>query len=402
MRIGFICDFDLTFLMDCMKLSSKIRSFFKDRILGTQDRRFNIKSIILHNILESIPVGLLVINPGGEIVTSNDAASEILGYACRMFEGKGWGDLFLEDLRNQAFNQIILDVIEEKKVNLHRRVPYVQPSGKTLQLSITGSFLREDEQIAGIVLILHDVTELQLLHDREKQVLREKHRLERERAEGLTRLAMAIAHQIRNPIMSIGGFAMRILSKIDENSTIAVYLKNILSDAERLEAIVRVVSEYTRMPTAEPVQVSISDIFEKEVDRFQAKAAELSKRVTWSLKLSVAEFAVDPVLFRRAVYEVLLNTLEFLKNDEGSVTIFLIKERNGLLLEIVDNGAGISEKDLPYVFDPFFTTKAVGVGMGLCLVRRIIGEHGGDVRIDSEPGKGTKVIMRFPDQVPRP
>ncbi len=347
-------------------------------------------------------MGLLVINPDGEIVTSNNAASGILGYACRMFEGKGWGDLFLEDSRNQAFNQVILDVIAEKKVNLHRRVPYVQPGGKTLQLSITGSFLRENEQIAGIVVILHDVTEIQLLHDREKQVLREKHRLERERAEGLTLLATAVAHQIRNPVMSIGGFAMRILNKMDENSSIAVYLKNILSDAERLEAIVRVVSEYTRIPAAKPVQVSIADILEKEMAQLQAKAAELSMRVTWSLALSVVEFAVDPALFRRAIYEVLLNAMEFSKGNEVSVTIFLSEGQNGLLMEIVDNGAGISEKDMPYVFDPFFTTKAVGVGMGLCLVKRIVGEHGGDVRIDSEPGKGTKVIMGFPDQAPVP
>ena len=347
-------------------------------------------------------MGLLVINPGGEIVTSNDAASGILGYACRMFESKGWGELFLEDSRNQAFNQVILDVINEKKVNLHRRVPYVQPSGKTLQLSITGSYLRENEQIAGIVVIFHDVTELQLLHEREKQVLREKHRLERERAEGLTRLATAVAHQIRNPVMSIGGFAMRILNKTDENSSIAVYLKNILSDAERLEAIVRVVSEYTRIPAAKPVQVSISAILEKEMAQLQAKATELSMRVTWSLALSVVEFPVDPVLFRRAICEVLLNAMEFLKSDEGSVEIFLLEEKKDLLLEIVDNGVGISEKDMPYVFDPFFTTKAVGVGMGLCLVRRIIGEHGGDVRIVSNLGKGTKVIMRFPDQAPVP
>jgi len=347
-------------------------------------------------------VGLLVINPDGEIVTSNDAASGILGYACRTFEGRAWGELFLEGSGNQAFNQVILDVIKEKKVNLHRRVPYVQPGGKTLQLSITGSFLREDDQIAGVVLILHDVTELQLLHDREKQVLREKHRMERERAEGLTQLAMAIAHQIRNPVMSIGGFAMRILNKIDGNSLIAAYLKNILSDAERLEAIVRVVSEYTRIPTAQPVRVSVSDILEREMVQLQAKAAELSKRVTWSLEFSAVEFVVDPVLFRRVLYEVLLNAVEFLKGDEGSVTIFLSEEKNGLLMEVVDNGVGIAEKDMPYVFDPFFTTKAVGVGMGLCFARRIISEHGGNVRIDSEPGKGTQVIMRFPDQMPRP
>ena len=116
----------------------------------------------------------------------------------------------------------------------------------------------------------------------------------------------------------------------------------------------------------------------------------------------MVEFAVDPALFRRAIYEVLLNALEFSKGNEGSVTIFLSEAQNGLLMEIVDDGVGILEKDMPYVFDPFFTTKAVGVGMGLCLVRRIIGEHGGDVRIDSAPGKGTKVIMRLPDQFPGP
>ncbi len=356
-----------------------------------------MKQIILNNILESIPVGLLVISPDGEIVTSNDAASHILGYSCRMFEGKGWGDLFLEDLRNQAFNQVILDVIEEKKVNLHRRVPYAQPGGKRLQLSITGSFLHEDEQIAGIVLIFHDVTELQTLHDREKRVLKEKHRLERERAESLMRLAMAISHQIRNPIMSIGGFARRTLSKIGESASIAPYLKNILSDAERLESIVKVVNEYTRITTAEPVNISVSEIIEAEVSRLRIKSMELSKRVNWSLNFSEVAFPVDPALLRRAIYEVLLNAMEFLNGDEGSVKIFMTEKNNGLLMEIVDDGIGISGSDLPYVFDPFFTTKAVGVGMGLCLVRRIVGEHGGDVGIDSKPGKGAKVVMRIPD-----
>ena len=369
-------------------------------VAGPDNSYADMKPIILNNILESIPVGLLVINPDGEIVTSNDAASEILGYSCRMFEGKGWGDLFLEDSRNEAFNQVILDVIQEKKVNLHRRVSYVQPKGDCLQLSVTGSFLHEDEQIAGIVLILHDVTELQMLHDREKRVLEEKHRLERERAEGLMRLAMAISHQIRNPIMSIGGFAKRTIDKIGETASVVPYLKNILSDAERLEAIVKVVNEYTRIAAVEPVKVSLSAMIEEEVSRLQTKTVELSKRVDWSLNFPAVAFPVDPTLFRRAIYEVLLNALEFLEGDEGSVRIFLSEKQNGLLVEIVDNGIGISGNDLPYVFDPFFTTKAVGVGMGLCLVRRIIGEHGGDVRIDSKPGKGTSVIMKLPDHLP--
>ncbi len=362
---------------------------------------FLVKSVILNNIVESIPVGLLVIDAEGEIVTSNDAASEILGYACRLFEGKGWGDLFLEDARNGPFNQVILDLIQNKAVNLHRRVPYFQPDGRRLQLSVTGSFLREGPQIAGIVLILHDVTEIQRLHDREKRVLKEKHRLERERAEGLMRLAMAIAHQIRNPVMSIGGFAARILRKIGENETLAGYLRSILSDAKRLETIVKVVGDYTRISGAKPENVTLAGLIEGEVFRLRKKACELSKQIECKMALSNVQFSVDPALFSRAVHEVLLNALEFQNKDRGTVRIILLKEPSGLMLEIVDDGMGISEKDMPYVFDPFFTTKAVGVGMGLCLVRRIIREHGGEVQIDSQAGKGATVVMKLPDKVPQ-
>ena len=159
-------------------------------------------------------------------------------------------------------------------------------------------------------------------------------------------------------------------------------------------------SDYTRIPEAVLVKVSLPEIFENEMAPLRGKASELSKVVVWSLKLEAAEFAVDPALFSRAIYEVLLNALEFFRGGEGSVAIFVLEDRNGLVVEIADNGIGIRETDMPYVFDPFFTTKAVGVGMGLCRVRRIIGEHGGDVRIDSEPGKGVSVIMRIPHRVP--
>ncbi len=96
------------------------------------DYRMKIKSIVIQNILESVPVGLLVIDPQGEIVTTNRAASEIL-------KGKGWGELFFDNDHNIDFNQVILDVIQEKRVNLHRSVNYSGPTGETLRLSMTTS-----------------------------------------------------------------------------------------------------------------------------------------------------------------------------------------------------------------------------------------------------------------------
>ena len=86
-----------------------------------------IKTIVIQNILESIPVGLLVINSEGEIVTANRAASQILGYTRETLNGKGWGDLFISDMDNLDFNQVFLDVIQERQVNLCRNVNYVDP-----------------------------------------------------------------------------------------------------------------------------------------------------------------------------------------------------------------------------------------------------------------------------------
>lgn len=356
-----------------------------------------IKSVILNNILESIPEGLLVINPDGEIVTSNQAASVILGYACSAFEGKGWGDLFLEDLRNQDFNQVLLDVIQEKKEHLHRRVHYFHPRGDRLELSITGSFLKENGEIAGIVLILHDVTELTRLHEREKRILEERHRFERERAKGLAHLSLAISHQIRNPVMSIGGFAVRALGKLPENSPLTPYLKNIVQDAERLESIVKAVHDVAQISSAEPVWVSPGEILEAQKLRLVEKAAFLQKTFSCAMEIEDIEFKLDPRLFSRAVFEVLLNALEFFKGNEGDIRMRLSKESEGLFLEISDNGIGIAESDIPFVFDPFFTTKAVGVGMGLCRVKRIVNEHGGEVRVQSQRGEGARVVIRIPE-----
>jgi len=209
-----------------------------------------IKSIVIQNILESVPVGLLVIDPKGEIVTTNRAASEILGYSSEMLKGKGWGELFFDNDQNIDFNQVILDVIQEKRVNLHRSVNYSRPTGETLRLSITTSFLKENEEVAGIVVLMDDITEIDRVRRRERAILEEKNRIQRQRAEGLQKLSLAVAHQIRNPVTSIGGFSMRILKTLDENNPSTDYVHNILTGTKRLEDIVKAVNDYADLSPA--------------------------------------------------------------------------------------------------------------------------------------------------------
>jgi len=355
-----------------------------------------IKSIVIQNILESVPVGLLVIDPKGEIVTTNRAASEILGYSSEMLKGKGWGELFFDNDQNIDFNQVILDVIQEKRVNLHRSVNYSRPTGETLRLSITTSFLKENEEVAGIVVLMDDITEIDRVRRRERAILEEKNRIQRQRAEGLQKLSLAVAHQIRNPVTSIGGFSMRILKTLDENNPSTDYVHNILTGTKRLEDIVKAVSDYADLSPVVPAEVLISDILEKARVRFDQEAIGLSKKVDWSIRVEPIEVEVDPELFSKALNEILSNSLESFRGGEGSIAIAVFEDVNNLRVEITDNGAGVSEEDIPYIFDPFFTTKAVGVGMGLCKAQRIIAEHKGEISVESSPGKGTKVTIKLP------
>ena len=343
-----------------------------------------------------MPIGLLVIDSQGEIVTINRAACEILGYTSDTFRGKGWGEIFFEADKNVEFNQVIIEVILEKQVNLHRDVSYIRPTGETLRLSINTSFLQENDEIVGLVVLLDDVTELHELHEREKAILEEKNLAQRERTESLKKLALAVAHQIRNPVTSIGGFAARLLNKSDKKGGNAVYLRNILSGTKRLEAIVQGVMDYTEISPDSPVKVPISGVLGKAQARLTEKAIELSKQVNWNVKIEPIEVLIDPELFAQALDEILLNCVEAFTGDHGTVDIIAFRNGNGTYIEISGTGTGISEQDMPYIFDPFFTTKAVGVGMGLCKAQRIITEHKGDLTVSSSPGKGTKVTVHLP------
>jgi len=356
-----------------------------------------IGSIVIQNILECVPVGLLVINPQGEIVVTNRAASKILGYSQAEFRGRGWGDLFFDNDKNTDFNQVFLDVIQEKRVDLRRRVKYARKTGEILILSITTSFLKEGEDVAGIVVLIDDVTEIDRVRRHEKEALEEKNRIQQQRVKSLQKLSLAVAHQIRNPITSIGGFSMRILKMLNKGDPSTRYVKNILTGTRRLEAIVRAVSEYANLLPASPTRVFIPDLIEKTRMGVDQKATGLSKKVNWNIQVEPIEVEVDPKLFLEALAQVFLNSLEAFEGNNGTIAVRGF-DKECLIVEVVDDGVGIAEKDIPYIFDPFFTTKAVGVGMGLCNAQKIISEHKGTITIESIPGKGAKVTIRVPIQ----
>ena len=355
-----------------------------------------MKKVIVQNILESMSIGLIVVDAEGEIVATNPAASSILGYEQKEIRSKRWAELFLERQENEAFNQILIDVVMGERTGMHQEVPYFTPNGQRLQLSITSSFLHDRQKIVGLVMLIDDITELYRLHQEEKRALEERNRLQHERAVSLNHFAMSVAHQIRNPLMSLGGFLNRIFKNIDQQEPHAAYIVPIMNGMKRLEAIVTAVEEYTSISRLEKTPVLLGEIVDQVRLDLDMKAAALNKRIGWSIQLSANDVSLDYSLFAQALTELLVNALESFTGEEGRIEIVAERERQHLMIEIRDSGAGIKEEYQPFIFDPFFTTKAAGIGMGLSKVKRIIAEQNGEIQVQSSQGSGTKVNIRLP------
>lgn len=379
----------------------------------------DVSRILIDTVLSSLPVGLLVLGPRGEVLTANTALSDILGYPHDEIVQKGWAGLFLDDASHDELTQALLDVVQQRQVHHKRHVRYRTPRGEVRFLEVVSSVLLE--QAGGLVVIFQDNTLLEQAHANEKKALEENRRLEHLRVESLNRLAMSIAHQIRNPVMTIGGFADLAQRHADDHHKTLGYLNMVMDAAKRLEAMADAVRDYAGIGPPQTRRVLVRDLVVSAMAVLEHTAAQHGSRICWDTKLADIELLVDAGQLRRALDAVLENALEAslegvapsfqnisqdasgngggVTADDPAIPITVSCDRkNGtVVLRIQDHGRGIAAPDLPHVCEPFFTTKAVGAGMGLSLAERILQEHQGRLDMTSTPGQGTTVSLVLPD-----
>ncbi len=216
-----------------------------------------------------------------------------------------------------------------------------------------------------------------------------------ERLAALGELSKGVAHTVRNPVMSIGGFARRLKKKIPLVDSANSYVDLILEETERLEKIVKDVGEYTSMPEPVIKQVKVSALLHSALEDWKDKESSENIKIEVKLLPEDPVVSVDMGLMANALTHLLQNAHESMSGG-GTITISIYREDKWMVISVRDNGSGISPVDLPLVFDPFFTKKTYGSGLGLTAVNRIVSGHRGDVKIFSAPGAGTEVKIYFP------
>jgi two-component system NtrC family sensor kinase len=342
-------------------------------------------------LFESAPVGIYTIDDQGKFTELNPAAEIMFGRSAAELIGRHFSEVVApEDLdaARALTRQLYVDGLDMCEGDLH----IVRPDGQRRLLHLGVSPIRAGEVVRGAHGLVRDATE-------ERARDRYMHRAEQLATMGT--LLSGVAHELNNPLNSIRNFAQLMLldRRPDEDREA---LEIVMAEADRAAKIVadlRTIARQTRDDSdREPV----------DVNEIVKHVLQLRRYTLGTNNISVVErLAPDlpPVWANRgeleqAVLNMVLNAEEALAARRGRRRIEIRTRQvpSGVQLQLEDSGPGIPEEHLERVFDPFWTTKAPGegTGLGLSLVYRIVTDHGGDVRVRSEPGSGAVFTVLLP------
>lgn len=342
-------------------------------------------------LLDRIQVAFLLTDVHSKVLYVNRKTERLFGYGKEELEGQRMRVLFLEE--DQIYflpNIVYLTLYKE---GFDGEALLRQKDGSKIFVHLfTASFREEGEVFLAF--------SFQEIHHLKKL---EKDRLEAERWAGVGKMVEEIAHQIRNPIVSIGGYTKRLAKEIKPSKKAGGYLDRILQETGRLETIIKRVEDYVNIPNPAYHRESLREVVESALQQFSGEVRQ--KDVSVSLQtgrfIDGGYLFIDKGLMVNALCHLLRNSLETLdpaktRSRAKIIKVALLEEGETFGVSVSDRGEGIPRRNLDLIFEPFFSTRPDHVGLGLTFVKRVMEEHGGKIRVESHRGKGTTMTLTFP------
>ena len=272
-------------------------------------------------------------------------------------------------------------------------------------------FLNSEDKPYQYVAIRHDITQRKLA---EEQVLQQAAELQRAaQLSFVGELAAGLAHEIKNPLAGIQGGVDILIRRRDKNDPEREALEGMRHEVERIDNTVRALLDRARPRLVSIRAVSLTEIVGRAVNLARAqlsKAAASGSHVNIEFEPpgDLMTIHIDPAQIEDAVLNLIINAIEASDGD-GEVNVRIARSgedrsedsEDETIVEVSDNGRGISEEDIHRIFNPFFTTRPGGTGLGLPAVRRIARVHGGDVEVKSSLGEGSTFTLRLPSHRPQ-
>jgi two-component system sensor histidine kinase HydH len=243
----------------------------------------------------------------------------------------------------------------------------------------------------GRVLLMYDLSELKRL---EKEIQRH------DRLVALGKMAAGVAHEVRNPLSSIKGFATLLGSKFKDGSREHEAADLLVQEAERLNRSITELLNYARPTPLSKQPVNLGHLVEQTLKLINSDAQVLGVKTSFEIEPDLPALSVDRDKINQVLLNLYLNGLQAMEHttSEKELKVSVHRDANEkmLVIDVQDTGSGIPQEDLDKILDPYFTTKPDGTGLGLALAYKIIDEHKGAIGFSSRVGEGTTVSVSFP------
>ncbi|MBM4324251.1 MAG: PAS domain S-box protein [Deltaproteobacteria bacterium] len=350
-----------------------------------------------HPFLDFIQAAFILTDVHGKILYCNRYTENLFGYTREEIEGQRIRTFFFtEDLKYFLPNIVYLAIY---RAGFEGDGLLRQKNGKGIFIHLSASSFKE----GGETFLAFSFQEIQRLKRLEREKLELRHRA------SLGMMVEEVAHQIRNPIASIGGYARRMMKASVSSQKTEIYVDRILHETRRLEEKIQRMEELVKIPRPIFQKEKVLEVVEKTLQSVSQE--EKTKGVSLNLEEGSLEeeecFYIDKDLITRALSHLLENSIESVKQgrrkrDRMRIGIGLACDAESIEISISDRGEGISKKNLSRICEPFFSTRPERAGLGLTFVKRVVEDHGGKIRIDSRLRVGTTVTLIFPKDRRRP
>ncbi|OPY79838.1 MAG: Sensor protein ZraS [Syntrophus sp. PtaU1.Bin005] len=334
------------------------------------------------SLVNHMPIGLVAMDPGKRIIAFNETAEALFGLPAGDVLGRtaeeALPDIITETTEGLGKAQQILEREAECPVNRERTIP----------LSVIATRLQDDEgNFFGYAILFRDLTEVQHL----KRELEHNRRLA-----AIGSLASGVAHEIRNPLSSIKGFATYLRERYRDNPEDLQVTDIMIQEVERMNRVIGQLLEFSRPLTLNRKEAAIEPILRHALKMIEVQAREKGVSLEADFGRTVPDLLLDSDRMTQVFLNLTLNALNAMEKG-GTLSLRVVQSGDRTVrVDVSDTGTGIGKEELGRIFDPYFTTRPSGTGLGLPIAQRIVEAHGGEILVSSEPGRGTVFSVLLP------
>ncbi|MCX7724031.1 MAG: ATP-binding protein [Thermodesulfovibrio sp.] len=361
-------------------MATKIRSLYqKEEIPRVEEHKESYSEITssknFEAILKSITDGIIILDPKGNILFANRRFKELI-----KTDYSPEGKHFMEVIRNIDLLNLLRAAMT-KMEEVHEELTIKKGGGEIFIFAKVTPVIGQKGMINFLIVFLHDITKLKKLENIRKDFVAN------------------VSHELKTPVTAIKGYAETLLDMpIDDNENVKKFIEIIKNQADRLSALIEDLLTLSRIESGEikierekiALDELVLSVFQIFSEKSQNKGIQLEREIPPNIQINADRNKITQILIN-----LIDNSIKF--TEEGYVKVSFYKSNEGLVLSVKDTGIGIPREHLHRIGERFYRVDRArsrqmgGTGLGLAIVKHLIRAHGWDLKIESEPGKGTEV-----------